>query len=621
MSRSPEDDAESLFSLETGPSIERGPDDDLLAPGSGESTPHDVPIYEIYVPVWGSVRLSPREARVVDHPAFQRLREINQLGFTHYVFPGATHRRYEHALGTMHAVTLMMEALERNATALRAKGSPSAFQGWVVDVDLTQPERMFTRLAALLHDVGHLAYGHTFEDELGLLPPHDANERLAYIFDKADWPGEATTTLRELLDDLYGDLAAEAGEDTAAELVLDLISKSRATVASTAKFRKRVCRDLVGNTLCADLLDYLHRDWHHIGKVRVPDMRILDYLEIRTNTSGRAGDETSRLVLNLRGADRVRTDAVTGVLDLLESRYQLAEIALFHRTKLNATAMLERVVAELASVAGMDSGYFESLLDDLLRCDDLEVLTLLENEADRFTASTKEPEQLEKLSAVKKLLGRIRRRQLHKLAIAVYPHGKSAVANQMRVFSGDPDSSLRSGAGAPAFSSGQARLDLARALEAQFDLQIGDLAIYCPRAKMNAKVAEVQVLLDDEVKTLALHESSSESNLTGGHLVAQTERFSRLWRMHIAASPEALAFLTENHLMTALDLTVQYVLGSSSRDHADLAVEIAHILRRTIPKYAELKVEVPTLVGARNQPFALSTFPNGRALITEYLKP
>src|SRR4051794_17639798 len=44
----------------------------------------------------------------------------------------------------------------------------------------------------------------------------------------------------------------------------------------------RVCRDLIGNTICADLLDYLHRDWLHLGKPKHFDDRLLEYLEIRS---------------------------------------------------------------------------------------------------------------------------------------------------------------------------------------------------------------------------------------------------------------------------------------------------------------------------------------------------
>src|ERR1035441_3781085 len=58
---------------------------------------------ETLLPISGMVRLSPRELAIIDHPAFQRLFEIYQLGQTNLVYRGATHMRGEHAIGTLHA--------------------------------------------------------------------------------------------------------------------------------------------------------------------------------------------------------------------------------------------------------------------------------------------------------------------------------------------------------------------------------------------------------------------------------------------------------------------------------------------------------------------------------------
>ncbi|WP_375407122.1 HD domain-containing protein [uncultured Amnibacterium sp.] len=581
---------------------------------------------EVFVPVWGSVRLTPRELRVIDHPAFQRLREINQLGFVSTVFPGATHKRFEHAIGTLHAVTVMMDAVERNRVVLGAQNVRSNALEWLPDAPLSPSERELTRLGALLHDIGHLAYGHTFEDELALLAPHDADERLNLVFGRTSWRGQDTESLRALVNRLYAKEAALAAPGReATEILLDIISKSRLNSPSTEIFRTAVCRDLIGNTLCADLLDYLHRDWHHIGKTRAPDLRLLDYLEVRQSVSGRIGaPETSRLVLNLRTTERPRTDAVTSVLDLLESRYQLAEIALFHRTKLNATAMLERAVAEIAD-ARLSEGpsYFSTLVERILDCDDYEILDLLDEEAvEALKTGEIDDERRSRLEAARALLGSIRRRQLHKLALSFYPKD-SGQESQMRRFSGDPDPATRSFSipGGVAEDGGQARLNLARALEEQFAFPPGSFAVYCPRRKMNAKVAQVQVLLDDSVKTLAEHEDGSKDGLTGGHLDAQRLRFQRLWHMHVAVSPEALDTLIERGQESLLERTFDYLLGVYSEQKA---VDIAKSLIATMPNLRESdqRVETPVFAG-RNQPTLAAdrrAFPNDRPLIVEYIR-
>ena len=82
---------------------------------------------------------------MIEHPYFQRLRRINQLGLTHYVYPGAVHSRMHHALGALH---LMRQSIE----VLRSKG-----------VDITDKEAEAACVGILLHDIGHGPYSHTLE--------------------------------------------------------------------------------------------------------------------------------------------------------------------------------------------------------------------------------------------------------------------------------------------------------------------------------------------------------------------------------------------------------------------------------------------------------------------------
>ena len=90
-----------------------------------------------------------------------------------------------------------------------------------------------------------------------------------------------------------------------------------------------VCRDIVGNTICADFLDYLFRDWYHLGKLLIEDPRLYHYMEVRCEGPA----STSKFVINVGASDSPRHDAITNILELLESRYKLAETVLFHRTK------------------------------------------------------------------------------------------------------------------------------------------------------------------------------------------------------------------------------------------------------------------------------------------------
>src|SRR4249919_2797354 len=338
-----------------------------------------VPVQEFFIPIHDFVRLTKREVAIVDHPAFQRLGEVLQLGQTHLVYRGATHRRLEHALGTLHVAHLIMEALHRNAQAQQEEEGDGS---WTIDVKLTTAEIEFARLGALLHDIGHLPAGHTFEDELGLFAKHDSLERLDLVFERDKWDGVKVEPLGELLDRLYGPVLEVSEIDVRpAELVRALVASDYADVRGEDAFdgdkgfRLEVCRDMIGNTICADLLDYLHRDLHHLGKHKQFDTRLIDYMEIRRSNT----DSDSKLVVNLRDGDKLRHDAVSGVLDLLESRYQLFEAALYHRTKLAAASMLERAVSEIADASR--KGWLSTLPEKLLDASDSEMLALLRHDA------------------------------------------------------------------------------------------------------------------------------------------------------------------------------------------------------------------------------------------------
>lgn len=97
-------------------------------------------------PVYGFISI-PYEIvfDLVEHPFFQRLRKIAQLGLTSYVYPGALHTRFQHALGAMH---LMGETLD----VLRSKG-----------IHITDEEAEAVTIAILLHDIGHGPFSHTLE--------------------------------------------------------------------------------------------------------------------------------------------------------------------------------------------------------------------------------------------------------------------------------------------------------------------------------------------------------------------------------------------------------------------------------------------------------------------------
>src|SRR5207247_7140749 len=96
--------------------------------------------------VHGDIEMSPLEVELMDTPEFQRLRGIKQLGTAYLVFPSAVHTRFEHSLGTSWMAHRILESVRRTQ---------------IISVD----EETLIRVAALLHDITHIPFGHTLEDE------------------------------------------------------------------------------------------------------------------------------------------------------------------------------------------------------------------------------------------------------------------------------------------------------------------------------------------------------------------------------------------------------------------------------------------------------------------------
>src|SRR5438270_8538651 len=107
-------------------------------------------------PVWNNIRVDELTLKLVDTEVFQRLRYVRQLGWTYLVYPGATHTRFEHALGTHH--------LARRTLALLCESEEA--------ISIGEKDQAIVRSAALLHDVGHYPFSHALE-EIGALHHED----------------------------------------------------------------------------------------------------------------------------------------------------------------------------------------------------------------------------------------------------------------------------------------------------------------------------------------------------------------------------------------------------------------------------------------------------------------
>lgn len=262
-------------------------------------------------PVHGDVDIPDALMPVVDSPTFQRLRRIRQLGASYLVYPGALHTRFDHSLGTVHMADGILTRLGQRGERVNAH------------------LRMTILAAALVHDVSHMAFGHTFEDERALFARHDTPARLGAALEQPD--------IRAALGSLAPEVAALLG-----------VSSPLPGLAPWA-------RCLVAGPVDADLLDYLRRDAYFTGLRLVYDERVLGSLVVHDGVL--AADATRH--------GQVRSDIHTELVQLLRMRYVLTERVYLHHAKVIAGAMIARAVEE-ATEAGLTLAEMFPLGDEAL---------------------------------------------------------------------------------------------------------------------------------------------------------------------------------------------------------------------------------------------------------------
>ncbi len=207
---------------------------------------------EIRDPVHGSIAIKDAEIPVIEDPFFQRLRSIKQLGFSEYVFPGATHTRYLHSIGVMHVSTLVFDSL---------------FRGKAQDAD-TRRLGETLRLACLLHDVGHAPLSHSTESVMPRLAELKLPARFA---EKADrQAGHEDYTIKAITDSAFTEsfraVRASHGvtPDAIAELVVGHTSDPGYFMLA-GKDWFPLLHQLVSSEMDCDRMDYLLRDSYFCG--------------------------------------------------------------------------------------------------------------------------------------------------------------------------------------------------------------------------------------------------------------------------------------------------------------------------------------------------------------------
>jgi uncharacterized protein len=248
-------------------------------------------------PVHGDIYLTDAETRILDTREMQRLRGIKQLGTAYLVYPGCVHTRFDHSLGCLHMAKRILEHLR--------------MAGHRID----NAEAAVALAAMLVHDVTHIPFGHTFEDERQIFPRHDAGPRLLHFLSPSRELGKT------LLD-------------------LGLLDEVQAILAGNARLPWMT--EVVSSTVDADLLDYVRRDSFFAGLRQDFDDRIFSYFTL----------EDGHLCMNMTKHGLDRPDARSEILHLLRMRYMLTERIYLHHAKIASGAMISKAL-ELAARRGL----------------------------------------------------------------------------------------------------------------------------------------------------------------------------------------------------------------------------------------------------------------------------
>lgn len=330
--------------------------------------------------VWGDVHTTVIEQAFIDTAPMQRLRRVRQLGNSHLVYPGATHTRFSHSLGALKVVQDLLDAVIAQRDGLHPvddllgqweqRDEPEVFSRKVAEVIV------LGRLGALLHDLGHVPFGHSIEDDLKVLISHDKN---ADRFDEM-WQ-QIQDQLPALVERHFPSEHAEHFGDALASLAAALTESGslyrdlRPLIISKDKHAKdrreedrdyAFVEDLVGDTICADLLDYLLRDHQNTGLPASLGWRFT--AAFFAVPEGR-GPLSKRAALNIMRDGHERTDVISELLKALRYRYELNERVLYHHAKLSADAMIGKALELWA-----DAVWLEDAAEDIASLGDAEDL-------------------------------------------------------------------------------------------------------------------------------------------------------------------------------------------------------------------------------------------------------
>lgn len=299
--------------------------------------------HEIRDPIHTFIRVDSQERQVINSRPFQRLRYIHQLALTYLVYPGATHRRFEHALGVMDLAGRVYDVITH----------PGAIHDQIRDLLKEQLEnederrywRRVLRMAALCHDLGHLPFSHAAEHEL--LPEGTSHEDLSIEH-----------ILSEEMCKIWSEMKPPLKPEHIAKLAVG--QKHWKKRGNLTLWEALLSEVVVGDAFGVDRMDYLLRDSLHAGVAygRFDHYRLIDSLRILPN-------EIEGSIEPALGIDE---GGLRSAEALLLARFFMFSQLYYHPVRRAYDIHLQKYLSEAR-------GKFSTKLEDHLAITDNEILT------------------------------------------------------------------------------------------------------------------------------------------------------------------------------------------------------------------------------------------------------
>ena len=259
-------------------------------------------------PLWNNIRVDDVALRLIDTATFQRLRYVRQLGLAYLVYPGATHTRFEHALGAYHLARRTLALLAERGELARVESADAAI----------------VTAAALLHDIGHYPFSHALE-EIGALDHEEVAHELIFRGPVAD---VLTTSL---------------GRDAPARIHALIRGQSSSPL-----------QGLISGSLDLDKIEYLKRDALMCG-VPYGEIDVDRLLHSLAIVEDPAKGRLSIAILE---------KGLAALESLLFAKYQMYRNVYWHHAVRSATAMYKRLVDDALRANALVETDLASLTDE-----------------------------------------------------------------------------------------------------------------------------------------------------------------------------------------------------------------------------------------------------------------